>query len=220
MTQSFISKAYSTQMSYQVSDTEKHQANQALIYFTSASKTLRQASDHLNIMKTPFKDNPEMTPDDVMEARPVIRRFRDSSIELFNKFKETAFQCVNTMQIFTSDTQTLKLMKVLIASIDDLETKVNHFSDLFDDLQSKDFPTNIVSSIEEIQKQCDDIDEIIDERIKTHIQSNILAVNWVDNMSKNLQVKIEEKTPLIIDLYNKRQDQLNNIIKERSTIGN
>jgi hypothetical protein len=35
-----------------------------------------------------------------------------------------------------------------------------------------------------------------------------------------LQQKIEKKTPLIVDLYNERQEQLNDAVEERSTVGN
>lgn len=212
-----IKKSYSIQMSYDVTDSERNQAEKALVYFKAAEKYLTQASDHLNIMKTPFKDNPEMTPDDVMKARAVIRRFRDKAIENFDHFKKVSFDCVNLMQTFSSDTQTLKLMKSFISSVDDLEVNVNQFSELFNDLQSKDFVKDVVSAIETIQKQCDEIDEIIDERIKSHIQTNILATSWVDSISNDLQMKIEQKTPLIVDLYNQRQEQLNDAVEERST---
>lgn len=215
-----IKKSYSVQMSYDVSDGEKQQAEKALLYFKAASKFLTQASDHLNIMKTPFKDNPEMSPEDVMKARAVIRRFRDKAIENFEKFKKIAFDCVNLMQSFQSDTQTLKLIKSFIASVDSLEADVNSFAELFEDLQSKDFSKDVVTSIEAIQKQCDEIDEIIEERIKSHIQTNILATSWVDSISNDLQMKIEKKTPLIVDLYNQRQEQLNDAIEERGTVGN
>jgi hypothetical protein len=215
-----IKKSYSIQMSYDVSDTEKNQAQQALLYFKATEKLLLQASDYLNIMNTPFKDNPDMTPEDVWKARPVIRRFRDKAIDNFDEFKKSAFQCVNLMQIFSTDTQTLKLMKSFITSIDQLEIKVNLFSELFNDLQSKDFSKDVVTHIEDIQKQCDEIDQIIDERIKAHIQENILATSWVDSISNDLQMKIEKKTPLIVDLFNRRQDQLNDAIEERSTVGN
>jgi hypothetical protein len=215
-----IKKSYSVQMSYDVSDTEKQQAEKALLYFKAAARYLTQAADHLNIMKTPFKDNPEMTPEDVMKARAVIRRFRDKAIENFEKFKKIAFDCVNLMQTFESDTQTLKLMRSFISSIDELEVSVNAFAELFNDLQAKEFAKDVVASIESIQKQCDDIDEIIDERIKSHIQTNILASSWVDSISNDLQQKIEKKTPLIVDLYNERQEQLNDAVEEHSTVGN
>lgn len=215
-----IKKAYAVQMTYDVSDAEKTEAEKALVCFSHTLNLLQIANDHLNIMKTPFKNNPDMSPDDVMAARAAIRRFRDKSVENFNDFKMSAFRCVNVMQNFASDTQTVKLMKSFIASIDDLEQKVNKFVELFKDLESKDFATNVVTNIESIQEDCDDIEEIIDERIKNHIQTNILATSWVDSVSNELQMKIEQKTPLILDLFNKRQDQLNNSIKERTTLGN
>jgi hypothetical protein len=213
-----IKRAYPIQMAYKVPETEKHQAQKALLYFNNSSKLLTQASDHLNIMKTPFKDNPDMTPEDIMKARPVIRRFRDTAIENFNKFKKSAFQCVSLMQTFATDTQTLKLMKAFINSVDELEIEVNAFSELFNDLESKDFSKNVVDNIEKIQKSCDDVEENIDERIKSHIQTNILATNWVDAISNDLQMKVEQKTPLILDLFNQRQQQLNDIIQDKKDI--
>lgn len=211
---SMIKKAYGIQMSYDVSNLEKRQAELALIHFSHAQKLLNMASEHLNIMKTPFKDSPDMNPSDIVKARVAIRRFRDKAIENFNEFKTAAFKCINIMQNFSSDPQTVKLVKSFIASVDDLESKVNEFADLFNNLQAKDFVPNVVSDIEEIQKQCEDIEEIIDERVKSHIRSNILASSWVDSVSDELQIKVEKKTPLLLDLYNKRQEQLNQALKE------
>lgn len=207
--------AYAIQMSYDVSDEEKLQAEKALMCFNYALKLLNTASDHLDIMKTPFKDNPGTSPDELMRARAAVRRFRDKVIDNFNQFKITTFKCVNIMQIFSSDTQTLKLMKALISSVDNLETKVNDFADLFNDLESNDFSKSVVMCIESIQKQCEEIDKLIDERIKSHIQSNILAKSWVNSVSDNLQMSIQKNTPLILDLFNKRQDQLNDLAKNK-----
>lgn len=212
-----IKKAYSVQMSYDVSDVEKNMAEKALLYFNFASKKLKLAYDHLNIMKTPFKDGANVNSNEIIGARAAIRRFRDKAIENFNNFKVESFKCVNIMQHFSSDTQSVKLMKSFISSIDDLEVNVNKFSGLFSDLESKDFTKNVVSLIETIQKQCDSIEDLIDDRIKKHIQTNILATSWVNSVSNDLQVKIEQKTPLMLELFDKRQDQLNDIIKERSS---
>lgn len=212
-----IKKAYAVQMSYDVTDAEKVQAEKSLLYFTHALKMLTLASEHLNIMKTPFKDKPDINKDEVMKARAAIRRFRDKAVENFNEFKHAAFKCVNAMQAFSSDTQTVKLMKSFISSIDELEVKVNDFIDLFADLESKEFPQSVVTDIEGIQEQCEEVEEIIDERIRNHIQNNILATSWVDSVSNELQTKVEKKTPLILDLFNKRQDQLNDVIKERNS---
>jgi hypothetical protein len=209
-----IKKSYSVQLSYNISNDEKRQAELALIYFEHAAKSLDKACNNLNLMKTPFKDNPEITPEEIFKARPAIRRFRDTVVKNFNFFKKLSFKCVSIMQAFESDTQSTKLMKSFISSIDSLEKEVNNFVKLFNDLKAKDFVKNITSSIESIQKQCEEIDEVIDERIKTHIQQNILSKNWINTVGDGLQETIKEKTPLIIDLYNKQQDQLNNTLKK------
>src|SRR5271166_5823072 len=95
-----IKTSFNIQMSYTVSDAEKQQAEKALIYFKATENTLLQAADHLNIMLTPFKDNPDIKPEDVVKVRAVVRRFRDKAIENFDEFKGLAFKCVNIMQIF------------------------------------------------------------------------------------------------------------------------
>jgi hypothetical protein len=210
-----IKRAYSTQMTFDISDSEKDHAEKALIYFNYVIKLLKKASDHLNIMKTPFKDNANTTPESIVAARAALRRFRDQSVDNFNEFKVSAFKCVNIMQIFLSDTQAVKVIKSFITSIDELEKKFNEFVRLFNDLDNNEFPTKAVSLIESVQKQCDELEEIIEDRIKNHIQKNILAKNWVNSVSDDLQVQLEKKTPLVVDLFNKRQEQLNNELKQQ-----
>jgi hypothetical protein len=212
---SMIKRAYAIQMTYEVSDAEKQKAEKALIFFSNTLKLLRLSSDHLNVMKTPFKDNTDITPEAVTKARVAIRCFRDQSVKNFNDFKKEAFKCVGAMQSFSSDTQTVKLIKSFISSINKLETQVNDFVGLFDELDDKDFSKNIVSSIEEIQKTCEDIEEIVDQRLIDHIKSNILAKSWVDSVSNELQTKIEKSTPLLMELFDQRQEQLNWEIKNR-----
>ena len=41
-----------------------------------------------------------------------------------------------------------------------------------------------------------------------HVQSNILASSWVDSVSNDLQMEVEEKTPLMLELFDKRQEEL------------
>lgn len=214
-----IKKAYSISMTYDVSDAEKLQAEKSLLCFNHANKLLAIARDHLNVMKTPFKDSGNMPPEEVMQARAAIRRFRDKALDNFTDFKRAAFGCVQTMQDFSTDTQTIKLMKSFISSIDDLENEVNSFADLFNNLEDKEFAPNVVKKIEGIQSLCDSIEEIIEDRIKKHIQSNILASSWIDSVGNDLEAKIDKKTPLLVELFNKRQDQLSDIIKDRNALG-
>lgn len=204
-----IKKAYSVQLSYDVTDAEKYQAEKAIIAFNYTLKMLRQAKEHLNIMLTPFKDHPDISEEQIFKFRTPLRRYRDKSVENFNEFKIGAFKCITLMQKFSSDTQTLKLMRSFISSIDELESEVNDFVELFSNLKSKDFVTKTIKSIENIQKECDSVEEIVNDRLKTHIQNNILAKNWVDGIGQKLNQKVEHEEPLIMELFNKRQKELN-----------
>lgn len=212
-------KAYSVQMTYDISEEEKESAKKALKYFSFCLKLLDEASEYLNIMKTPFKDNNDASPEAIWEVRGALRKFRDNSLDKFNNFKKNAFACVFIMNTFSFDTQTLKLMKSFISSIADLKNKVNDFIDLFSDLKSKDFVSNSIKLIEQIQQQSEDIEDIINERIKNHIQENILAKSWIDDVGEEIKVKIEKKKPLLIDLYQRRnnnQDFVDNRVIEKT----
>ena len=210
-----IKTVYASELTYDISTDEKKLAESALLSYNHAKKRLNVAKLRLDVMKTPFKENPEMDPKEVVKLRAPIRRFRDKCIKNFNAFKKISVKCINKMQPFSSDTQTIKLVKSFISSADELEDEVNKFAELFSNLEDKDFSKNVVEAIEEVQKKCDATNEIIDERIKTHIQSNILAKSWVDAISNTFQMEVEKRRPKILELNNVRQDALNDIIQEK-----
>ena len=198
-----------SQLSFNITQSEKNQAEKALICFKHTKKSLKVAIDYLDILYTPFKDNTDITPDQIYKYRAALRRFRDKSINNFNAFKILAFECVNVMQDFSSDTQILKLINNFISVIDDLQTKVNSFVDEFKDLNSKDFQKNLVKCIDDIKKISDQLEDIIENRISGHVQENILSSTWIDDISKELNKKIEKKKPLLIDLFNEDKEKFN-----------
>lgn len=199
---SMIKQSSGVQISYPISDKDKEQGKKAIKAFKSCMDLLKAANDHLDIMFSPFKDNPNISPEYIIKYRASIRAFRDKAIENFNQFKIGAFQCYTVMNIFSSDTQTLKLMKSFISSIEEIESKVNDFSSLFADLQSKTFVTDIVDNMEKIHKASDDLKEIVETRIIKHIEKNIVGQNWIDGVSNELAVKIEKNNPIMMDLLN------------------
>lgn len=204
-----MKKAYAIQLSYNVSDNEKNVAEKALLYFSDAEKKLEMASSHLDILQIPFKENQDIKSEHLMKERAVLRRFRDKAIENFNLFKISSFKCVDIMQYFASDTQSVKLLKSFITQIEDLEKEVNLFADLFKKIDSNEFVSLVVSNIDSIKNKCEELSNLINQRIKDHLQTNILAKSWVNSVSNQLQKTVEKKKPLILDLYNKMQDDLN-----------
>ena len=203
-------KLYAAFLSYEVPSEEKDKASKMLLYFDHLLKILNICNDHLNLIYTPFKDLQNISPDQTFKARAALRRYRDKVADNFNIFKRQAFKCFVLMQYFSTDTQMVKLSKSFVMSIDDIEKQVNRFINLFSNLESKDFGQAIVKGIDNIKKEIAELDQIIDDRIRNQIQNNILARNWVDNVSDELQEKVETRIPLSIELVNDRNDKLEN----------
>ncbi len=199
--------AYSVQMSYDVNSEEKQIAERALLIFNATDSLLDKSVDYLSVVYNPFSKDTAIDSEQIWKYRAPLRKFRDNIINKFNEFKKASFKCVKIMNTFSFDTQTIKLLKSFTNSIEELESKVNDFVSLFDDLKNKDFGANVVKEIDGIRTKCEEISNLIDKRIKTHIKNNILSKSWVDNVGDELQSKIERKTPLMIDLYNQKNQK-------------
>jgi hypothetical protein len=170
---------------------------------------MRACEDHLELIYSPFRDNQNISPEQTFKARAALRRYRDAVIANFKIFKRQAFKCFALLQPFSIDTQIVKLNKSFVLSIADVEKQINRFVKLFSNLKSKDFAQSVVKTIDSVRKEMAQLKQIIEDRIITHIQTNILARSWVDNISDELQQKIETKTPLAIQLVEERDEALN-----------
>lgn len=197
-------KIIATQLAYDVTGEEKSIAEKAIMAFNRSKKSLVIANDYLNIIYNPFSKTQQIDSDQIYKYRAALRRFRDSVVDNFNNFKISSFKCVELMNTFSSDTQTIKLMKSFANTIDELETRVNYFIELFSDLKSKTFVNDILKNIEEIRKKCEEIKTLIEDRIKIHIKDNILSKNWVDSVGDKLQINIQKQTPIMVDLYKEK----------------
>lgn len=197
-------------MSYEVPSEEKDRASKIILYLDHLIKILQFCDEHLDLIYTPFKDNPEISPEQTFKARAALRRYRDKVADNFNVFKRQAFKSFLLLQAFSSDTQIVKLSKTFVLCVNDIEKQVNRFLDLFSNLQSKEFGQAIVKGVEGIKKELMQLQQIVEERIKNHVQNNILARSWVDTVSDELQKKVEKKIPLSIELVNDRNKELEN----------
>ena len=197
-------KRYALQLSYDVSDEEKEKAEKLLSYYELLLKKLKEANDHLDLIYVPFKDGTPITPEQAFQARAALRMYRDTNIDLFNEIKRISFHCFAVMNEFSSDTQVIKLNKSFVLAIGDTEKQVNRFADAFSDLKSKDFGTNVIKSIENVKKEIAQLEQIISDRIISHIENHILNRTWVDLVSRELQKKIEDKIPQSLQLVEER----------------
>jgi hypothetical protein len=189
------------QMSIPVSDQEKVQAKKLIVAFKNSVKTLKICTDHLKIIHDPFEANPTIPSTEIVDYRAALRRFRDKSVDNFNYFKYTAFQCVSLSEMFASDTQTSKFVKSFTSSIDDLEKNVNSYVDLFEDLKADTFVSSIIKKTDNIFKEAKLLEESIDDRIIPYIQTNILGTSWIDTISDDVKKKLDSDKPTQIDIF-------------------
>jgi|SRR5271166_627251 len=204
-----MKRAYAIQLSYEVQSEEKDRANKAMLYLDALIRQLKKCNDHLDVIYTPFKNNPNITPAETYKARAGLRRYRDKVADNFNELKRIAFRCFMLLREFSSDTQTAKLTKSFVLSIGDIEKQVNRFIELFSELETKDFGALVVKAIDNIKKEISQFEQTIEDRIKKHIQDNILAQSWTDAVSNDLNEAIENQIPMSIRLVEEREKKLN-----------
>jgi hypothetical protein len=173
-------------------------------------RKLKTCEEHLDLIYTPFKNNPNITPEQTYKVRAALWRYKDRVADNFNAFKRIAFRCFVMIQPFASDTQIIKFNKSFVLAIGDIEKQVNRFIDLFQNLEAKDFAATVVKSVENIKKETAQLEQIIEDRIKAYIENNILAVNWTDHVSDLLQEKVEKRVPLAVRLVEERENNGNN----------
>lgn len=202
-----IKRSYLSQMSYEIPSEQKSYAKQLMIYIDQALKLLKDSKDYLDTVKVPFKNNPETSPDEVMSKRFYFRDFRDNAVEKFNDFKLSCYHCVTYTNKFSSDPQILKISKSFISSVDDLERMVNKFVDLFANLESDTFVKDIITNTESIQNKCEDVRDMLEERLKNYVSSNILMQNWVDRVREDFNFTSDSKQPRMLEIIRKLKEK-------------
>ena len=196
-------RAYLLQMNSELNDEEKSVANRALIRSKKTEKDLRVCLNFINIFYTPFKDNEGATPEDIFKIRARLRTFRDKNVENFNNFKMSAFYLLECLEYFSTDVQTIKIVNSFNSYIDELESLVNKFSQLFSDLGSKEFVTTALDLLEKIKNKIEDVIDMLDNRINKHIKENMLSINWRDELAVKLNKTIKDKVPILLELGKK-----------------
>jgi hypothetical protein len=193
-------------MNYDISDVEKMQAEKAITAFSKLIKVIDVFADHLQKMFIPFKENQDITPEQIWKFRRTFRDYRDRAEENLDNMKEAAFHCAQIMMTFMSDTQVEKLMKSFNMSIDDVSKQFRIFKDYFNNLQADDFKDNAVKTLDTMSKEIDQLKEIVDERIQSYLETDILAKSWVDEAGGDNH--IEEKVPYDSKLFDAQQQEL------------
>lgn len=201
-----MKKVYAVSMSYEVPDEDRDRAEKANDAFDYLLRKIHKCDEHLDLIYIPFKENSNISPEQLYKVRAALRRYRDRVSDNFNALKRISFKCFVRLQPFSTDTNIAKLSKAFVVSIGDVEKQVNRFIDLFGQLDSKDFPATLLKSVEAIKKEMAKLEQIVEDRIIKHIVQEILARNWTDDVSEELQEKVEQKVPLSIRMVENRNN--------------
>jgi hypothetical protein len=202
-------KAFSVQMSYDVTNTEKMRAEKCLKTFSQFIAVLETFTTHLDLMHSPFSENQDITPEQIYEQRVPMRNFRDRAEHNYEGVRESGMACIDDMKIFMSDTQAEKIMKSFIMSIDDVTKQFEYFADLFKNLKADDFKANVIKTIESVKKESAQLKQIVEDRIENYIKTDILSKSWMDSAGHRA-TKEEDDTPFNTQLFKQREEKLRN----------
>jgi dGTP triphosphohydrolase len=201
-------KAYSIQMHFGVPESEKRVAEKAEEYFEQLISGLQDAKDYLDLIYVPFQKHQNIDMEMVTDYRKTFREYRDQVKLKFRKIVKKAYKCVALMNSFSTDTATEEIMESFIGTIRELDKYVDTFVSIFSNLNSSEFRDHLISTIDSLKKQMNQIEQLIRDRILEHIDSNILAKNWAKDISDGNSEPIEERVPLVVQLFKERQKAL------------
>jgi len=107
--------ATTIEMSFDIPESEKKEAQAASDDFKKVISTLDAAKKHLNMIYEPFQDSEEIPPEAIYEFRGAIFRYKEQIKENFNKVKAVAFLAVMRFNYFATDTHITELILFVIA---------------------------------------------------------------------------------------------------------
>lgn len=200
--------AYAIEMAFNIPDSEKEIANIASERFSAVIDAIDQAKDHLDLMYDPFKEHENISTESLTKRRGVLNRYKQQVKKNFNRIMGLALYALEKFNYFATDTEISELISAFKDSVEDVEKQVNIFLDILNDYESPDFRQNVLKEIEGCQKQCIQLADIIQDRIIDHIDANILTKNWVTNTGDDMNIKIQNRVPVVTELYNERQKAL------------
>jgi hypothetical protein len=203
--------ASSIEMSFKVSDQEKESAKKAIEYLNNVENSLKLSLEHLDIIYYPFKKTENLSAEKINEKRGLLNRYRTKVKKNFNKFKFYCFKALLELNNFANDTKIREIINAFNDNVNLLQNKVEKLLNVLDDYKNPEYVLNIIVAIDSIKKVTLELQSFINDRIKAHLEKNVLVKDWLsDNNFKN---KIKEKIPIITQLYNEREGIFNSDVE-------
>jgi len=171
-------------MNYDISDAEQVRAEKCLDGLDKLILTCDAFQSHLDKIQIPFKENQDITPEQIWKFRSVFRNYRDEAKIKFLSIQEEAFKCSDLLNEFSSDTQVEKMISSFDGCMEDLSQCFDDFCETFDAMQAKEFKELNIAAIDKLNKKIKELKQLIDERVAKFMQNDILDSNWYDKFIK------------------------------------
>jgi cysteinyl-tRNA synthetase len=203
--------AESIEMSFDIPDAEKQIAEDASMRLEAFVNALKFAVKHLDVIYDPFSKHTDIPVKSVVKHRGLLNRLRGRVHENFEKAQRQALLGVQKLNHFsTGDTEIQELVNGFVEASDSLAESVSKFlAALQHDFRTQNFRDTIISLVDQIRKEAQELENLVYDRIIDHIDTNILAKNWMKDTSDALKVDMKEHVPLIQQLFEERQKEIN-----------
>jgi len=202
--------ADSVDMSFDIPNSEKERAEEALIRFEAALKRIRDAAEHLDILYIPLKRHENISTKSLVKKRGLLNRFKQKVRFNYNEVKAIALLAIRKLNYFANgDTAIQEIITSFIDAIDTLEEAVGDLLDAISDYESQTFRDDVMKNIDIVKQQTEKLEDLLKERIIDHIDTNILARTWMTDTSNKINLELEDRVPLISELADEREKALN-----------
>jgi len=190
-------KAAPIQMTSDIPDSEIKMASLLCDHLSKIEGKINVSLEHLNGIYEPFKAVEQIPVEETIKNRVHLREFRDQVIDNFNNILAAAKgkDFLKILNHFSSDTQINELISSFEKSLNDIEKQVNLFLKLFSNLSAQDFKDRIILGIDNIKKQCSQLNQLINDRFINHMEENILKnnnMNAVAHFNKEKEILINK----------------------------
>lgn len=196
-------------MSSKIPDSEKAIATEASFIFKNVINTVQLAEENLEILENAFEEG-EISPEMLSEKRGLLNRHKQQIRKNYTKVKIEAFSAIQKFNTFSSDYNIDELINSFKERIRQLEEKVEKVLEDLDNFKSTEFKENLIKSIDSVKNESKQLEDLVYDRIITHIDENILGKDWVSHIGDKLNLSIEENVPFILQLNEQKQRVLDN----------
>lgn len=196
--------------SFDVPDSEKDIANDALIRFEAVVKKIRDINDHLDIIYEPFQRNKKVPTKSLVAKRGLLNRYKQKVKRNFNELKAIAILAIQKLNNFINgDIVIDDILTSFIGAVEDVEKQAENFLDIMGDYEDIEFRGNVLSAVDGINKQMKELETMVKDSIIDHIDKNILARTWMNDTKNQLQLEDEDAEPLVSLLFKQREEAAN-----------